>query len=281
MHWPPDLTITMTTPMFCNAVPPCPYCIDIECGIETIPWEPQKWLAGLLDLGDRYGQLHILSPAAEPMSNSELTGLLRLVANEHYVSTSTNLIAPAELYEYHFAGVESINFCASFHPHLWRSIDEYLDKLDDVRSRGVKFSGTTVIGWPPLLDHIPEWQDALQKDERTHGLINHIAPFNGVYNSIHYPTSYTPEDRKIICPQDDTSEHFRFKGENSLKGRRCNAGHSFMHINPFGIASACYMNPGSNILGSLIDRDITTYETARPCISDWCACESMWEFVIE
>ena len=38
MPWPPELEVSITTPMKCNAEPRCPYCIDAQCKIGEGEW---------------------------------------------------------------------------------------------------------------------------------------------------------------------------------------------------------------------------------------------------
>jgi MoaA/NifB/PqqE/SkfB family radical SAM enzyme len=278
MPWPPDLSVSFSTPMMCNAEPRCPYCINAQCGIGEGAWDAPAWLRGLLDLGDRYGQMHLGSVSAEPMSNPDLISFLRFLSQEHYVSTSTNLVADAELYKRFFSDRPLMDFCASFHPHLWDGQSAFCDRVSSLRDH-INISGLTIVGWPPNIPSIPGWKESFADHPGTAGLHVNIAVFNGYYEGRHYPSSHTPEERLVVCPQDGPSSP-RFAGETDLKGRLCRAGYKAINIAENGDVSACFMNPHERLLGNLLRGDVELLDGPAPCENSWCACESMWEFIV-
>jgi len=262
--------------MMCNAVPSCPYCIDAQCGIGEGEWNASAWLKGLLEIGDRYGQMHVGSSSAEPVANSKIASFLNILSEHHYVSTSTNLLAPAGTFTWLFGGNSMLDFSLSYHPHLWSGQSEFADKAAALREGGVKISGITIVGWPPHLPFIDSWIEWFSTDPRTAGILINTAVFNGYYNGVHYPTSFTPEEREIVCPQDKDSEGFRFPGEGKLAGRLCKAGWKALHVSEGGDVTACYMKPKERLLGNIEHGDVVLLDGPSPCENVWCSCENMW-----
>jgi len=268
------LRVTLQMPSSCNMEPPCPYCSNaaFRKGKPPIQGDPNLWLDGLTWIGEEYGPMYISLCFGDPLSDKDTIAITSELALGNKVDLVSNIICPLEDLEI-LPRNGNVAIATSFHPYHW-SLDEFLEKREQIVNSGIRCGCVLIVGYPPKIDQIPIWVEQLD----SLGIETRVMPFHGMYKQKEYPSSYNEDEKKIVFSE---VEKIYKKSDwllNSPKGKKCRVGKDYLFIDEYGDIHACYM--GQSKIGNVFDKNIELVDDFI-CSFDVCPCPDMWEYLEE
>jgi len=267
----------------CNADPVCPYCCTEPHRAEYgsgFSRPPDEILDGFLRLTRDHGPLHLLSGWGDGMADDEVASLLGQIARYNRVDITSNLRFPKDRVEL-LPRNRNVDFCLSFHPHLWDGIGEFLDKAKWLVGAGFPVGVVGIVAYPPYLEHLRKWCADIADAGFTHG----VMAYQGEWEGRFYPAAYSPDEWKLIlplyCEPTATGIH---KGlaqrTEAVRGRLCDTGHKYVYLDWLGNAHRCVSNVyrGDGSLGDLWS-GVKLWTAPRECQCDVCGCTDLWRYI--
>ena len=266
----------------CNAAPECPYCctapVRHRIG-ESLCRPAEEIVEGLLRITERYGPFYMVSGWGDGMANDEVAGMLGEIAKYNRVDITSNIVFPEDRLAL-LPRNGNINFCTSFHPHLWGfATTPFLKKLNWIRDEGFPIAVIGVVAYPPYLDRIERWIGEL----RDAGYTANALRFGGEWRGMKYPEAYTEAETAMLLPlcAEETSarEHLDlYLGTGSPRGRMCRAGMEYCYVGWDGTVRRCVVPQDDDVLGNIFD-DVELLTEAKVCQASVCPCSDLWQYI--
>jgi hypothetical protein len=216
------------------------------------------------------------------MATDQTARVIGAFARRNRVDITCNLVFPKERLKL-MPTNGNLNFCASFHPHLWPSVEAFIEKAIWVRDQDFPIAVVGIVGYPPYLKRIAEWSKMM----RAAGLTTNVLRFGGKWNGREYPQAYTDAETALVLEwtaepelvQENLDLYLR---EKSPRGRMCRAGKDYLYLRWDGKAFRCpsAVRSEPDCLGNIFD-GITMLESAIPCTGSVCTCSDVWQYIEE
>lgn len=229
----------------------------------------------------QFGPCHVILTGMEATIQPDHIALLTQAG--HYAEVNSNLIVDPNTLLH--VGIDPLrtSFATSFQPIAWDfEIDRFLDQVMRYEDCGFKIIRSSIVGHPVFVPHLERWIDKLQQA----GLHTLIHPFDGTFQGLSYPESYTEEEKKVVLPHmSEGRKLYVFNSDRAMQiYDRCAAGWWHFHIMPDGMvlrcAPSCYEpklnTPAYTMTARNFFRDrVILNEGPLPCpIIAKCSCEA-------
>ncbi len=223
---------------------------------------------------------HIHITGGEPFLYPDLISLCKKLTKSHTIDVLTNL-SSNRVYEfadsmspgrvrYIFATVHMTEL------KLEKQVEDFIKKARYLSDRGFMIEVHYVL-YPVLVKRfIEDYRYFMSR-----GVKLVARPFRGLYRLRRFPGSYNASERKLIEKYGENGGKIIIrKNAGSFKGKSCLAGNSYINIDEYGDAYACYGR--EEPLGNLMDRDIKLSSKPVVCNNAICPCpEYGFRFVID
>jgi hypothetical protein len=281
----PKFRLSWACTSLCNADPKCPYCCT-EYGRtlqnSSLPCDPDEYLRAMLQLGEDPGPFYAVTAWGDGMVNDQIARIIGQVARRNRVDITCNLVFPKERLKL-MPTNGNLNFCASFHPHLWPSVEAFIEKAQWVIAEGFPIAVVGIVGYPPHMKHIERWVWEM----RAVGLTANALRFGGEWNGKYYPPAYTQEETDLLLELNAEPESARahldlYLMSGSPRGRMCRAGKDYAWMQWGGQVHRCLSlyKDEESCLGSIFD-GVTLLTEAKVCDADNCPCTDLWQYIEE
>ncbi|MEI6503615.1 MAG: hypothetical protein WCP21_21620, partial [Armatimonadota bacterium] len=234
------LRATWAGPSTCNMTPPCRYC--------SVAWSralrpsaharsDQVVLQALLRLAAEHGPLYLSVCYGEPLVDDQAAALIGTIARYAKIDLVSNLIFPLERLG-HIPRNGNVAFCASFHPHYWKNVSDFISKRQAVAQQGFVVGITEVVAYPPVLGELPQWLQEL----RSAGVPCGVLPYAGLYRGRQYPEAYTEEEWSSVLgglAGFYSQDHQDLARRQSPAGCLCECGYKYVWIDWDGTVRRC------------------------------------------
>jgi hypothetical protein len=270
----------------CNAKPVCPYCCtDVHRGEYGSAFcrPPSDILDGFSQITRDYGPFYLVSGWGDGMADDEVASLLGQMALANRVDITSNVVFPKGRLDL-LPRNRNVNFCLSFHPHLWKGdVKPFIQKADWLREQGFPIAVVGVVAYPPTFRRLAGWLKELKAAD----LVTNCIPFGGQYNGRKYPEAYTAKQWEFLLPQSceksAQDEHAQYATRTgSPRGKKCLTGcpGTYIYIDWHGRAKRCVVvqDDEDGSLGDIFS-GIKLWTEPRPCAADQCTCTDLWQYV--
>ena len=241
----------------------CPYCYvptSVNKGLHfnhTI----EKWEAAFnKHFGDKKTVFYF--SYGEPLIVGQFYEVLEMVGrNKNWeAKTTSNLSVPLDrLLNSSVAKSGRLNVNASFHPSQ-TSIDDFIEKLDTLRTTGIEPSVVYVM-YPPQIDAFePEYMPKL----RDNGYVVHIRAFRGLHRGRKYPGAYSLDEWKKTAKYMDRANLRYQLGEVSGLGRLTCIGMTHILVDNTGKIEMCDSYVGDRAYGNIFDQRLNLDLEPKP-----------------
>lgn len=255
----------------------CPYCIAGHAppeGRGPSPWNAQRYhtiVENLCRLPFNFN-IRIGVGGEFFVSKDLIAGARRLAQSDQVISVNliTNLSLSAEQYTRLLAGFppHKVALVASFHPSEVKDRNAWITTAQTLAH---SFSlATMTVAYPPLIHQLERTKD----DFVAAGLIHFVQPYIGIYEGKSYPQAYSAEERAVIRRVIFSRHDHEFL-LNLKRPGLCNAGSTYLFVDPLGIVRPCGGADHSKILGDLtVSPDLTRIEGPVQCPALTCQCDT-------
>jgi hypothetical protein len=278
----PKFRLSWACTSLCNADPVCPYCcteLDRVKQPTSLPRSADECIQGMLQVGEDIGPYYAVTSWGDGMCNDETARVIGAIARRNRVDITCNFIFPKERLRF-MPTNGNLNFCVSFHPQLWNSVDEFIDKVGWVVDEGFPVAVIGVVGYPPYMKHMASWVEKM----RAAGLTANAMRFGGQFNGRTYPQAYTTQETEMLlslCAEPDSArEHIDLYLSGSPAGKMCRAGVDYVCVTWDGTAHRCpslWVDDGV-AMGNIFD-GITLMKEPKECNAMLCICSDLWSLI--
>jgi hypothetical protein len=251
----------------------CPYCLLGDTG----PAWPRAWteaqaVAGWQRIAEQHGPCYVLFGGREP---TEELPLLASVLACHYGTIATNCMFSTEEF-CTLIPPERCELHPSYHPHLWRDLDEFLARLDYLRGADYRVPTVALVGWPPYLSQWDDWKQHIEAA----GLYPNLAIARQcTYQGRRLPDEYTEEELAILRRLVWLEQFTPAARMDRPGGVTCAAGHVAFAVLSDGSIERCSQVRGAMVTQNLFDGNgIALLDGPAPCAEACCQCTNMWGF---
>ena len=264
----------------CNLA--CPYCSTEPArrGRPAQPQRPSAVIAAWHRFRDAVGgPMYLSVDFGEPMATASDVEIIAELARYNKVDVVTNL----KFGKQRLGALPRVNgnvaFACSYHPHAWKSLDEFIAKYEWVKGEGYTVGVVAVVAWPPYLADIAAWVKQL----RAAGVAAYALPFQGLHDGREYPQSYSAAEHRLLAGVDLAYEEGHgLEGlglrDESPEGRLCETGHRYVYVHNDGTIVRCpYDNRG---MGNLFAGEWSLRSGRTPCQARLCVCPDLWKYVV-
>lgn len=234
----------------------------------------ERWLGIWKNIFNKYGCCHIRFSGGEPTIYPNFLNLIAVLSQMHTIDITTNLTFDINCL------IEKINPAAlfispSFHPEF-DNINEFLEKVRNLRQQGFQVSGIAYVAYPPYLQNLKEFMEITERNNIEFKII----PFNGVFEGRVFPKDYNDAEKRLLeeavensLNKELNSRWLRWhvdkkesnnegeKNEESL--RLCRMGQMYARILPDGKVTRCCAENGD--LGSIFNDDFKLLDEPVLC----------------
>lgn len=269
--------ISWMAPTVCKMEPRCPYCAtrfdrktSEEDGVEIHEADFERWVQGFVQLTETR-DIRIAASFGEPFDlplvPRILAEVIRRSAGRATVNFTTSIRMPlSALVDMPHDG--SMSFSASFHPHYWKSVQPFAEKIAAIEEAGIPVEIASVVTYPPYLPYVRQWATEFAKT----GKVMVISAYQGEWGGKWYPDAYTPEEREIIY---GSMEMVYGPDHSKSLGEPCWAGRDYLGIDTQGNVTRCHVE-GMSPMGNILTDRIELYRTPEPCTYGNCGCPDLW-----
>jgi len=239
-----------------------------------------KWTDGLLDL-NKYGAFKFIIGNGEAFNNLDFLNIVNNISDTNTFVIASNLISHIDNFKI-IKNYSNVSIASSFHPHYWNIngwIDAFCDKIKLLSTDvGVDVCGINVVAYPLYFDTLKDMCEELtDKSNIKAGLIH----FYGKYGGLQYPHSYSLDQLRIMDRINGISNNNIDKDERlaylNSKGHLCYVGNKYVFIMKDGQVWSCYSGDNNGYyLGDIFKKNVTLLDGPKPCLSQQCGCEMMW-----
>ena len=258
-------------PASCNSN--CEYCSTkySRMGKLALSRNAQDWAWAMKRLSDERGPVYFAFAFGEPFSSIDLVQIMGQLSESNIIDCMTNMVVTVKMIEEYFNEPGNARVGATYHPHLWNDLDDFIKETNKLREIPIGFINIFILGHPKHLSGIIEWKNRI-KSETDAGV--YVTPFYGSYDNRQYPDNYTDEEDRII--NDCLIQQY---GKNLIKkeNKICSAGVNNIYIDWHGDVRPCYahsIEPMGNIFSGY-----KLYSEARVCSIGECVCPDMWRYI--
>jgi hypothetical protein len=275
------LTASVQIPGTCQMQPQCPYCntAALRQRQTALSASADQWADALLRLGDRHGPVYYTFCHGEPLGSDECISVLAKVAQRNHIDVVTNLLTPASrLLRLPRNG--NLAFATSFHPHAWRSVDEFMRRRWEYEIGGLRMGTVGIVAYPPHFEKLEGWREQfLERGLTADAFV--VIPYHGSYHGQHYPAAYTASQQSALQAYHQQS----YLGELQVpmrtwersQGLPCRTGRDFVFIEWDGTVHRC--TQGGQPLGNLLQGTLKLNAGAEPCLHETCPCPDLWKYI--
>jgi MoaA/NifB/PqqE/SkfB family radical SAM enzyme len=235
----------------------------------------------MLALGEDLGPFYAVTAWGDGMVNDQIARIIGTVARRNRVDITSNFVFPKERLKL-MPTNGNLNFCASFHPHLWPSVEAFIEKAQWVIAEGFPIAVVGIVGYPPHMKHIERWVGMM----RDAGLTANALRFGGYFNGVLYPAAYTDAETKMLLslnaePESAEAHLDLYLMSGTPRGRMCHAGEKYVYINWEGDAYRCVSSSNDESrLGSIFG-GMKLWDGPRPCTAGVCPCTDLHQYIEE
>lgn len=271
------LRVTIQSPSTCNMYPPCPYCGSHGHWGQDVWSRPAgEWLDALTRFFDEHAPVFSSACLGETLSDKDSLFIWREIARGHRIELVTNLLFKTKFLD-PLPRNGNVVLVTSFHPHKM-TIDEFISRRQAVIDSGLDVGRVLVVGFPPNMPMVEEWNDRFSDL----GWQMELIPYRGMDDGKVYPEAYRGDDR-------DTIERYlkAVHGRSDLLygspcGKRCVAGNRYCCIKWDGDVFGCSTSLFAPRLGNIFSGDpIRLLPDPVVCDSDSCHCPDLWQFLLD
>ncbi|GAB6178422.1 hypothetical protein JCM16814_33130 [Desulfobaculum senezii] len=249
----------------------CAYCSFPHTTPPERPLIPTEKVQSFLDAtGKQWG---IFMTGGEPLLYPNFSEVCRTLAKTHRLTLDTNLSLTEQVRELADTvppeRVQDIH--ASLHIEERERIggtQQFIDNVRLLRKRGFRVKVNYVLH-PTLVRRYPE--DA--RFFKRHGITLVPRPFKGVHDGHKYPAAYSSAAKRIFAGTPDAGRKMLF----NFKGVPCNAGRTFIRMEPDGTVYRC--SGDMTIMGNILD-DVRLNDAPEPCRVSRCPCRGLDHVVL-
>jgi len=218
-----------------------------------------------------HGPCQISVSGLEPMFGDKSIGVLARLSEQTVLDINTNLAFPPAVLK-RFERPEHVFFSASFHPAAGVSAPAFIEKIRQVEIEGFTVTGASVVGHPPYLPQLPEWQ----RQFAAAGVDFVVRPCDGVFEGRRLPQEYTPAERNLLTSfLSESALDFQLDLQPA-RGRLCAAGWLYCLVQPDGTVFRCPQGRG-DVGGLNFYRDpVLLRDHPSVCDFEHCWCEDLW-----
>jgi hypothetical protein len=251
----------------------CSYCFEDHRYFSRQRWWNVSHLRrGMKAIAESYGPCFMVLSGLEPF---EEILLVKEMLTYHYASACTNLMFDHGEFE-SYIPPERMEIHPTFHPHLWKSIDVFLNKIIKLRDKGYAMPLISVIGHPL---HLPKWDEWIPKIESIGIMANPVPMRQAEFQGRSFPKDYSQQEKDILNRY--VQQEIAVDGVlKPLRIKSCAAGHATFAIMTNGDIKRCVtyqQTMGQNLFR---DGDIRLLPTPEPCNLKQCLCGNLHPFHI-
>lgn len=257
----------------------CPYCFYFGSW-EKLPKLKKEisiedWITAWHRIYERYGRSHIGMTGGEPLIYPSFIELVKALSKEHELSFVSNLSCNLNTLKKLANYITTMNL--SFHP-LFADFNDFFKKVLFLKEKGIPLR-IFYVTYPPQFKQMMYFKEKFQEE----GFRFMPLPFRGCHKGVTYPLGYTGEEKTAMTDfteslKDEDKELIKAQVElKSTRGRLCQAGQLYAHIDMYGTVYRCSgSTPNNKPLGSLFDEGFRLLDSPQPCEVENCPCESQW-----
>jgi MoaA/NifB/PqqE/SkfB family radical SAM enzyme len=268
----------------CNAR--CSYCflpLASRRAKLKIYGSPLQWTEAFNSTGKTW-LIHITG--GEPSMYPDFIELCEYLTQNHYVSINTNLTHDSMRTFAQRIDPERVNFI-NVGVHIQEkktkeSLDAFIERALELKT--MKFSVLlSQLMTPQVINDYPD----ISSFFKTHGLFLIPKVIQNMYQGKKYPDAYSPEQKNLIRtyvteakqnynpilstmqePPTILFSDLRFVNATpDHRGKLCDAGRTFIRINPNGTAVRCF---SQEVYGNILFKDLKLLDTPKPCNTSYC-----------
>jgi len=271
------LRVHLQLPDVCNMRPECRGCSTAHqrAGRLLTPAQAQDWWQAITWLRGQHGRLHIVALWGEPTADPILMELLRRAARDNIVEIVSNLVDLGELEN--VPRRADCRLVASYHPHAWAGTEVFWERVMEARRLAWNVYYMLLVGYPGELESTVQDRDWFLE----HGEQVAIMPFGGTLGRRLYPRDWSAADWAILAGdlERNWGRSDLMRPGTALRGMPCLAGSRYLWIGKDGKAQACYQ-PGSPVLGNVLQRDLRLLTEPMACPYPNCMCPDQWAYIV-
>ncbi|HEX3006368.1 MAG TPA: radical SAM protein [Bacteroidales bacterium] len=248
----------------------CAYCTQSKAKHKPeTPIDLEKLKSSLDDLGENW--IFHLS-GGEPFLETSFIKICQLITEKHYLSFNSNLSTNNVFDFAEKVDPQRVLFINAAVHIIERekrdfNLKKYIEKISFLQKKGFNVIASYV-AHPSLFNRIANDMEAL---ERANIQKVRIKIFRGVYNNSYYPSSFNPEERKLLESLDSDYPELEILNKNhNYKGKLCRAGQRFFRMDRAGNLHRCSCLKRS--YGNLFNGGIKYDSNMRPCPVNNCGC---------
>lgn len=256
----------------------CPYCWFHEkwqdLKKQNQYFSVEEWFERWKHIYDKYGSVKIDVLGGEPFIYPDFVELIKRVSSLHRLVITTNLSVDIEDF---CNKVDPLNVTINptFHP-LFSDLGNFLNRAVMLKERGLTKT-VLYLAYPPQVDKIPYYKRIFEEK----GLCFSVLTYWGTHKGVSYPGGYTEKERRLIGESlaSRAGENFQVSPKE-VKGRLCNAGHTYAVIQGSGNVLRCGGGLTNENIGSFFDKDFRLQNSPSPCNAEFCRCNE-WAFLLQ
>lgn len=273
------LTVYFQIPSICNMRPPCHYCGTLSDRVEipSLPCPSQDWWRAVSDLETSHGPMRLCFAFGEPYADIDLVRMLGVLTERNIVDTMTNMLVTRQCIEQYFIDPRNACLGATFHPHAWPSIDDFISEVGATMDLGVRSVSVFILGHPSHIPHLDHWRGKIADQL---GLTSYVTPFLGMHEGRHYPSDYTEEELAKIKGMLIECYGVAEEVFSGTKGSLCRCGMDFIYVRWNGDVTSC-PEWTSYPLGNLYQGTLEFLAEPMPCRSQRCTSPDMLRFRVD
>ncbi len=212
----------------------CSSCCALSSAVNR-SWTYEQALLVWNNVYYEHGPCHIIFAGLEPLEEPEFVGSILKLHNGYIC---TNLMVEVGVLR-GSVDPSAVFLNASFHPHLWDNLGEFLLKLRKLRDSGYE-SVVALVGYPQYLPRWSEWIDEIQNFGFGYA-VNPLVVDGSFY-------SYSDEHQAILdkyLPKDASATLNKSTTQAIREGVHCAAGHVYCYVDQHMRVRRCPSHEGT------------------------------------